>query len=135
MTIDQRAWRVHDLPRNPGAARRQATPSPAQARPSARSARSGHGFFILPQANSKARLTMSFSRWLRNWKIGSAVRVPGRARRARPQVEALEDRLVPTIYFVTTTADDGNDVNPITGSLRQAILAANAAPGSDEIKF
>src|SRR5262249_16398822 len=40
----------------------------------------------------------------------------------RPRVELLEDRCVPTI-FVTNTLDSG------AGSLRQAILDANATPG------
>ena len=31
---------------------------------------------------------------------------------------------------VTTTADNGNNTNPTIGSLRQAIQAANATPGS-----
>jgi hypothetical protein len=36
---------------------------------------------------------------------------------------------------VTTTADNGDDVNPTPGSLRKAILDANAAPGTDTIAF
>jgi hypothetical protein len=42
---------------------------------------------------------------------------------------ALEDRAVPAVFTVTSTADVG------AGSLRQAILDANAAPGSDSITF
>ena len=38
-------------------------------------------------------------------------------------VERLEDRLVPTTFTVTNTLDSG------PGSLRQAILDANANPG------
>jgi hypothetical protein len=47
----------------------------------------------------------------------------------RPQFEALEDRLAPAVFTVTTTADAG------AGSLRQAILDANATPGADTIQF
>ncbi len=43
-------------------------------------------------------------------------------------VEALEERLTPAL-MVTNTLDSG------TGSLRQAILDANAAPGPDTITF
>jgi parallel beta-helix repeat protein len=44
-------------------------------------------------------------------------------------IEALEPRVLFTTYMVTTTADSG------AGSLRQAILAANANPGADQITF
>jgi parallel beta-helix repeat protein len=48
-------------------------------------------------------------------------------KRFRPRLEALEDRSVPAV--VTTTADDGD------GSLRAAILSANARPGTETITF
>lgn len=51
------------------------------------------------------------------------------ARRARLAVEVLEDRLAPATFTVTNTADSG------AGSLRQAILSANAAFGADTIAF
>jgi len=38
-------------------------------------------------------------------------------------------------FQVTTTADNGDDVNPTPGSLRKAILDANANPGADDIVF
>jgi titin len=44
-------------------------------------------------------------------------------------VEALEGRLTPSAFVVTTTADSGD------GSLRDAILRANAAAGPDRISF
>jgi hypothetical protein len=47
----------------------------------------------------------------------------------RLAVQALDDRVVPTTFPVTTTADAG------AGSLRQAILDANANPGPDTIAF
>jgi titin len=53
---------------------------------------------------------------------------PNTARRAHPRLESLEDRLVPA-FIVNTTADSG------PGSLRQAILDANASAGFDSILF
>ena len=47
----------------------------------------------------------------------------------RPRVEPLEERTLLAIFTVTNTLDSG------AGSLRQAILSANAAPGADEIQF
>jgi hypothetical protein len=44
-----------------------------------------------------------------------------------PRAETLEVRLLPTAFPVTTTTDGG------PGSLRQAIIDANAAPGADTI--
>jgi titin len=49
--------------------------------------------------------------------------------RVRPQVEILEGRLLLNTYLVTNTNDSG------AGSLRQAILDANANPGRDTIAF
>src|SRR5262245_57822811 len=54
-------------------------------------------------------------------------------RRPRPRyvtrLEALEDRTVPSTFLVENLADDG------PGSLRQAVLDANAAKGPDLIAF
>ena len=50
-------------------------------------------------------------------------------RRFRPRLEALEDRNLLNTYLVTSTAD------ALAGTLRQAILDANAHPGADTIKF
>jgi titin len=52
-----------------------------------------------------------------------------RSRYARPCLERLEDRAVPSTFMVTNVADSGS------GSLRQAILDANAHPGADVIRF
>jgi len=46
--------------------------------------------------------------------------------RRRPRLEALEDRLVPAAYHVTSLGDDGS-----AGTLRDAITQANANPGPD----
>jgi titin len=50
-------------------------------------------------------------------------------RSTRLVLEALEDRCLPSTFLVTSTGDAG------AGSLRQAILDANAAPGANEIDF
>jgi titin len=47
----------------------------------------------------------------------------------RPHLEALEERSVPATITVLNTLDSG------AGSLRQAILSANANPGPDTINF
>lgn len=49
--------------------------------------------------------------------------------RANPKVETLEDRSLPSTYWVSNTLDAG------AGSLRAAVAAANAHPGSDDIRF
>src|SRR5262245_52740058 len=46
-----------------------------------------------------------------------------------PRLEALEDRTVPSTFLVENLADSG------PGSLRQAVLDANAQPGADQIFF
>ena len=51
------------------------------------------------------------------------------SRQARPNLEALESRQLLAIFSVTNTGDLG------AGSLRQAILDANAAIGADTIDF
>jgi hypothetical protein len=48
---------------------------------------------------------------------------------ARLSFDLLEDRSLPSTFTVLNLADSG------AGSLRQAVLAANAAPGADTINF
>jgi predicted outer membrane repeat protein len=50
--------------------------------------------------------------------------------RARPWLEALEDRTVPSTFTVTNTLDDGS-----VGSLRWAVGQANSTTGADTIVF
>src|SRR5262249_21811213 len=52
-----------------------------------------------------------------------------RTGKPRLQVELLEDRWTPSTFLVENLADGG------LGSLRQAILDANAQPGADLIAF
>jgi parallel beta-helix repeat protein len=54
---------------------------------------------------------------------------PPPPRRPRLSAEPLEDRLAPATFTVTNTNDAGD------GSLRAAVLAANARPGPDAIQF
>jgi hypothetical protein len=53
----------------------------------------------------------------------------GRGRTFRPRLERLEERSTPAALLVSNLGDAG------TGSLRQAILDANASPGDDTIVF
>src|SRR5437773_3558001 len=72
---------------------------------------------------------MFLNAW-RRWLHGSKKRtLAGRRGTARPRLEQLEDRSVPSTFTVLNTNDSG------AGSLRQAILNANAAAGSDVIQF
>src|SRR5258708_2951659 len=54
---------------------------------------------------------------------------PARRTSFLPRLEALEDRALPAVFTVTNLADAG------AGSLRQAILDANAATGDQTIRF
>src|SRR5262245_41378057 len=52
-----------------------------------------------------------------------------RARGSPFRLDVLEDRTAPAVFPVTSLADGG------LGSLRQAVLVANATPGDDAIAF
>src|SRR5262249_50767288 len=75
------------------------------------------------------------SRWLRDLTVRLAPlprrgRSRSAARRAvRLEAEPLEVRCTPSRFTVVNTQDSG------AGSLRVAILHANAAPGADRIAF
>lgn len=63
------------------------------------------------------------------WPAGVSSGTTKPRRPVRLGVEPLEDRAVPAVFVVQTLADAG------AGSLRQAVLAANARPGADVIRF
>ena len=57
-------------------------------------------------------------------------------RHFRPLAEVLEDRRLLAPLVVTTALDNGSKhISPTPGSLRAAILSANATPGPDTILF
>ena len=66
-------------------------------------------------------------------------RVPERSRTrrvARTRIEALEERCLLAAFFVNSTADPGDGVCAVTDcTLREAIDAANANSGADDIMF
>src|SRR6516164_892048 len=69
--------------------------------------------------------------WIR-WPIPWSRSRPRRRARPplfRPRLESLEGRWLPSTFVVINTDDAG------AGSLRQAILDANATPGTNEIDF
>src|SRR5262245_15610730 len=79
-------------------------------------------------------LSTTFLRWLKRGS-GSGRRSPDRRPRAArrlafvPRLLLLEDRTLPSTFTVTNLGDSG------LGSLRQAVLDANAHPGADTIRF
>src|SRR5258708_1253276 len=77
---------------------------------------------------AKARFTMSFSRWLRNGKLGSTVRRSPAARpRCLPKVELLEDRLAPA-----TVSWDGGPAGTGTNWNTAANWVGDVLPGSGD---
>jgi hypothetical protein len=74
---------------------------------------------------------MTLRSWSRNLFARPVTRPIRKAvARFRPRVEALEARLTPTTFHVTSLLDDGS-----AGTLRAAINQANANPGADTIDF
>src|SRR5262249_46329461 len=88
---------------------------------------------LLRAGRTQAMSCTTVFRWLT--RSGSGRRGRGRWHRPTPKPSfvprllALEDRTLPSVFSVTTLADSG------AGSLRQAILDANATPGDDTITF
>jgi uncharacterized repeat protein (TIGR01451 family) len=66
------------------------------------------------------------------WSSASGRPASIRPRKFRPVLEALEDRLVPTTFNVTSLADSNVAGS---GSLRAAISASNATPGPNTINI
>src|SRR5262249_45265183 len=92
------------------------------------------GPLMVPQTGSPLEdHVMSFPVSLRRWI--RAFRPAPRQKPAAPRhgcvlwMEVLEDRCLPSTYTVMNLADHG------PGSLRQAVLDANAHPGADTIRF
>src|SRR5688500_13496841 len=86
---------------------------------------------MVPRSCFFRRTPMSLFKWVRV-SVPRALR--DRSRRPdslarHPVVQVLEDRCTPSTFVVTTTNDGG------AGSLRAAILQANAAAGPDQIAF
>src|SRR5262245_39449709 len=74
---------------------------------------------------------MTMRPWVRNLFARPVTRPIHKAPpRARPGVEALEDRTVPSTFTVVNTRDDGSE-----GSLRWAVGQANSTAGADTIDF
>jgi len=71
----------------------------------------------------------SFCAWFRKLRVSRPLRAAQRRRTVRLGIEPLEPLVMLTPFPVTTTADSG------PGSLRQAILGANAATGVNTITF
>jgi hypothetical protein len=64
------------------------------------------------------------------------VRPARKTRRSfRPGLVPLEDRIALSTFQVTSAADNGNNANPIAGSLRWAVVTANKQGGSNTIDF
>ena len=67
--------------------------------------------------------------WMRKLKFVRPTRAAQRRSTIRLRVEPLEELVMLSVFPVTTTADSGD------GSLRQAILAADGAMGTNTITF
>ena len=81
-------------------------------------------------------MLLTFLRRCLNWDaaLNRNARIRPRRQQRRPvtarlSFELLEDRTVPSTFTVLNLADGG------AGSLREAVQAANAAPGADTINF
>jgi hypothetical protein len=81
---------------------------------------------------------MGFLSWLRNRTANRALRGPTQRRpaapRFRPQLEGLEDRMVPAQIGLTVNslADTAPGTPPALGTLRAAILTADTGKPSDK---
>lgn len=66
---------------------------------------------------------------------GAPVRKRPSRRQFKPRLETLEDRLALAAILVTTTADNGDNANPVPSSLRAALVQASQAADHDSIIF
>src|SRR5581483_7128476 len=84
----------------------------------------------VPAARRFSLMELFIMPWTRACSRHSPLPIRRSAHRPfRPVLESLEDRCLPTTFLVTNTGDNG------AGSLRQAILDANATAGTDTIAF
>src|SRR5262249_37503168 len=74
-------------------------------------------------------MTRSLLWWLRSASGRQPTRRPAQRRSFVPRLLILEDRTLPSTFLVSNLADSGG------GSLRQAVLDANAIPGANQIIF
>lgn len=73
--------------------------------------------------------------WIRQLFAPSVTRTIRKApRRARPALEVLEDRWVPSTFTVNSTTDLGTGTG-LVGDLRYCINQANSTAGPDTIVF
>src|ERR1700722_17813808 len=96
--------------------------------------RSSRTVFNCDTNEPRRKRHMPLSRWFQTFRSQdprhlSRQRKPRSHARSRLGVEALEQRCMPSVYTVSSTANSG------AGSLRQAILNANSNPGTDTIQF
>jgi hypothetical protein len=77
---------------------------------------------------AKNSMYLGSGRFSGNAEVASAATVSQNQRPAKPGA-------VSATFTVTTTADNGNNVAPTTGSLRKAIIDANNNPELDNIAF
>src|SRR5262249_44552470 len=79
----------------------------------------------------REEIPMTVRTWVRKLFARPVTRhIRKAAARCRPHLEALEDRLVPAAFHVTSLSDHGS-----AGTLPDAITQANANPGPDTIDF
>ena len=71
----------------------------------------------------------SLQRWWRRIFNGSHVQLAPRRGRVRLRLETFEDRVLPSVFVVTTTNETG------AGSLYSAIMSSNSSPGPNGIDF
>ncbi len=88
------------------------------------------GCRFCPRNVNSAMISENSVRNLVSRALASAFRrTDRRLKRRNSRTEQLETRALLAVFTVTSTADSG------TGTLRQAILDANGAPGADQIVF
>jgi hypothetical protein len=80
--------------------------------------------------NRQSTHPFSFAAWKKRFSSGRRTRPS-----CRPRLECLEDRAVPAVFTVNSTADVLSPTAAGTVTLRSAIEAANATPGNNTINI